>query len=85
MKKHDEFDGLYMKGITPKNWNDLGQAKRDRQALIDVIRTGMVQRLDDGVEPKLSRPVREAVKILMKERFKNLKGIAMTAPKRAPR
>lgn len=76
------MDNFYMRGLRPKNWNDLEQVKRDRQALIDIIRTGMVQQLDDGKQPRLSQPVRETVRMLIRERNKKLEGIAMRAPKK---
>lgn len=58
------------------------QRGRDRAALIDLIRTGMVQPNEDGTQPKLSREVRDAVRVLTNERNNALKGVALRVPKR---
>ena len=72
-------------GLTTKSLKEYEQVKRDRQALIDLIRTGMVQKLEDFSEPRLSREAREAVRILTKERYKKLEGIAMRVPRSGAR
>ena len=61
--------------------NNFAQLVRDREALIDLIVTGMVQKLENGKSPRLSARAREAVKALTKERNKKLNGVAMRVSK----
>jgi hypothetical protein len=59
----------------------LRQIETDRTALIDLICCGMVQKLDNYKEPRLSKEARDAVKRLERERRKALDGVAKKVPK----